>query len=174
MARSTCIAAGALVIVVASGVAHASAPQQTGGTVVYSSFSIAAQRPLSVARCGAYVVTRGTYGGTSTSPDRRLAGATTIRMRFVVRNGTGRGFATATIVVRDTQRKVRLRGSITGVVSKRTVVTGIVRGRLFRPNARLLANTTFLFNSARTFAVVRLGVDVAENAGVAYGPLGKC
>ena len=172
MARSTCIAAGALVIVVASGVAHASAPQQTGGTVVYSSFSIAAQRPLSVARCGAYVVTRGTYGGTSTSPDRRLTGATTIRMRFVVRNG--RGFATATIVVRDTQRKVRLRGSITGVVSKRTVVTGMLRGRLFRPNAALLANTTFLFNSARTFAVVRLGVDVAENAGVAYGPLGKC
>ncbi len=168
MARSACIAAGALAMVVASGGAHASRPLQAGGTAVYSSFSIVAKGPLRVKRCGAYVITRATYEGTSTSPDRRLAGATTLRMRFVVRNGTGRGFATASMVVRDTRRKVRMRGAITGVVSKRTVVTGMVRGRLFRPNAALLANTIFLFNQARTFAVVRLGVDVAENAGVAY------
>ncbi len=95
-------------------------------------------------------------------------------MRFVVRNGTGRGFATATMVIRDTRHNVRLRAEVTGVISKRTLVTGMIKGRVFRPNAALLANTTFFFNSARTFAVVRLGVDVAENAAVAYRPLGKC
>lgn len=174
MARSACITAGALAIVVASGVAQASAPRQGGATVVYSSFSIVAKGPLSTRRCGDFVVIRGTYEGTSTSPDRRLAGATTVRMRFAVRNGTGRGYATATMTVRDTRRQIRLRGAITGVISKRTVVTGLVSGRLFRPNAALLANTTFLFNSARTFAVVRLGVDVAENAGVAYRPVRNC
>jgi hypothetical protein len=165
--------AAALVLALATGIAAASPEREVGPGVIYAAFSILPSGKLATKRCGPYVVTSGTYKGTSTSPDPRLAGTATIVGRIAVDPTTGLGFTRGTLKIRDRRKVLRLNSTIAGVNSNKVTMNGIVSGTLYRPSALMLANVTIQFNENFTFGAVRLGLEDGRNSAVAYSPLSR-
>ena len=161
-------------IAIPVGVGAAAPREVSGPQPIYSAFSLLKRGTLTHTRCGAYRVTRGTYAGRAASPDPRLAGAVTYTGRFArLPSGTA-GVANGRLVIRDARGRVRMRGSVTGVFSERSVVNGIVSGRLEQPAALLLANVTMVFDDVLGFGAVRLGLESGANTAVAYPAVPKC
>ena len=171
--RSYIVAGCAVALFVGTGVAAGSASRQADARAIFSAFTVNAQTQLRSSRCGPYVVTRGRWTGRATSPDARLAGGVVLTGKLAM-NGQGTGIATGRLTIRDRRGRLRMRGDVRAVVTKRINVHGIVTGRLRRPNALLLANISLFFEPNLTFAGVRLGLASADNAAVAYSALGKC
>jgi hypothetical protein len=69
---------------------------------------------------------------------------------------------------------VRARATVSGVITQRSVVNGMVNGKLISPNAEILANATLIYDEAFSFVVVRLGLENGANSGVAYPAVPKC
>jgi hypothetical protein len=157
----------------ATGVAAASKARH-GSQPIYAAFTILPKGKLTSRRCNGYQLTSGTYGGTSTSPDPRLAGRATLTPKIAVFPGSGTGFITGPLVIRDPRGHVHLRATLTGVITNRTVVNGLVRGTLSAPSALLLANVTIVFDTVYRFGAVRLGLESGQNSAVAYTPLKGC
>jgi hypothetical protein len=158
----------------ATSVAAASKARH-GSQPIYGAFTILSKKgTLTTRRCNGYQVTTATYTGTSTSPDPRLAGSATVVPKIAVFPGSGTGFVTGTLVIRDPRRRIHLRSTLTGVVTNRTVVNGLVRGTLMSPSALLLANVTIVFDTDYRFGAVRLGLESGQNSAVAYSPLKGC
>ena len=141
---------------------------------IYAAFSLLKQGKLSSKRCGGYSITTGTYTGRSSSPDVRLAGSVTYTARIALHPGGTTGVATGTLTIRDSARAVRMRSTVNGVITERSVVNGNVVGSVFIPTARLLANLTMVFDDQLSFAAVRLGLDTGKNSGIAYPAIPKC
>jgi hypothetical protein len=171
MRKGVLITALGLAASLATGVAAAS-KARLGSQPIYAAFSILPKGKLTTRRCNGYQVTSGTYTGTSTSPDPRLAGPATLVPKIAVFPGSGTGFVSGPLVIRSPRGKLRMRSTLTGVVTNRTVVNGIVIGTLVSPGARLLANVTIVFDSQYRFGAVRLGLESGQNSAVAYTPLG--
>jgi len=141
---------------------------------IYAAFSLLKQGKLSSKRCGGYSITTGTYAGRSSSPDARLAGSVTYTARIALHPGGTTGVATGTLTIRDSARTVRMRSTVNGVITERSVVNGNVVGSVFVPTARLLANLTMVFDDQLSFAAVRLGLETGKNSGIAYPAIPKC
>ena len=157
---------------VALSAATSSATQ--GSQPIYSAFSLIKTGKLTSRRCGGYTLTTGTYTGRAASGDPRLAGSVTYTSRIAISRDSESGVATGTLVVRDSRRRVRMRANVTGVMTQRTVVNGILAGNLMVPGALILANLTMVFDDELGFAAVRLGVESGSNSAVAYPPVPKC
>ena len=141
---------------------------------IYAAFSLLKQGKLSSKRCGGYSITTGTYTGRSSSPDPRLAGSVTYTARIALHPGGTTGVATGTLTIRDSARTVRMRSTVNGVITERSVVNGNVVGSVFVPTARLLANLTMVFDEQLSFAAVRLGLETGKNSGIAYPAIPTC
>jgi hypothetical protein len=155
-----------------TGVAAGSSSRQADAREIYSAFTMLARKAPTTHRCGVYTVTKATYTAQSTSPDPRLAGAVTFVAKLVL-NGEGTGLATGRLTIRDRRKRIRMRGTLRGVVSRRSDVSGILSGSLRRPNALLLANVSMFLYPGFRQAVVRVGLYDSKNSAVAYS-LGKC
>jgi hypothetical protein len=151
------------------GAVPAAALQGQTPQPIYAAFSVVKQGRLATRRCETYLITYGTYVGTSTSPDRRLAGRATLVLRIATNRANGTGVTSGTLEIRDPRGNRRVKARVMGVISQRTV-NGIVSGSLYSPNALLLANTTLVFDSELGFAAVRLGIESGANSAVAYPP----
>lgn len=168
-------AASVLVLVLPAGLGAAEVAQtQASPQPIYAAFSLLKQGKLTLKRCGSYSITTGTYTGRSSSPDARLAGAVTYTARIALHPGGTTGVATGTLTIRDSARAVRMRSTVNGVITERSVVNGNVVGSVFIPTARLLANLTMVFDDQLSFAAVRLGLDTGKNSGIAYPAIPKC
>ncbi|MBA3747262.1 MAG: hypothetical protein H0W96_07170 [Solirubrobacterales bacterium] len=141
---------------------------------IYAAFSLLKQGKLTTKRCGAYLVTSGTYSGRSASPDPRLAGSVIYTGRIALHSGGTTGVASGTLTIRDGARALRMRSTVSGVITQRSAVNGLVTGSLVNPAARLLANVTMVFDDELGFAAVRLGLESGQNSAIAYPAIPKC
>lgn len=164
---------GLLLVTPVGLTAATSAPSQ-GPQPIYSAFSLIKSGKLSQRRCGSYTVIRGTYTGRAASGDPRLAGNVTFVARIALMRGNETGIASGTVTVRDSRRRVRMRATISGVVTQRTVVNGLVSGTLMIPSSLILANVTMVFDDELGFAAVRLGLESGANSAVAYPAVPNC
>ncbi len=167
-------AASVLVLALPAGLSAAVARTEQGPQPIFAAFSLLKQGKLTLKRCGGYSITTGTYTGRSSSPDARLAGSVTYTSRVALHPGGTTGIATGTLTIRDTTRTVRMRSTVNGVITERSVVNGNVVGSVFIPTARLLANLTIVFDDELSFAVVRLGLETGKNSAIAYPAIPKC
>lgn len=167
---------GVVLLVTPVGVSALLRSAQTSPQPIYAGFTLLKTGKLSTRRCGAYVVTTGTYTGRSSTPDPRLAGVVTFVARIAQGRESAYGIATGTMTVRDARSRVRMRATVTGVLIKTSISTinGLVSGTLIDPAGRLLANVTMVFDDELGFGVVRLGMESGANSGVAYPPVPKC
>ena len=166
-----------LVLALPAGLGAAAVEQtqtQASPQPIYAAFSLLKQGKLTMKRCGGYTITTGTYTGRSSSPDPRLAGSVTYTARIALHPGGTTGVATGTLTIRDSARAVRMRSTVNGVITERSVVNGNVVGSVFVPTARLLANLTMVFDDQLSFAAVRLGLDTGKNSAIAYPAIPKC
>lgn len=167
------VAAFVLLLVTPVGLSSAR-PRLQGPQPIYAAFSLLKNGKLTTRRCGVYTVTSASYSGRSASPDPRLAGAVTYTGRVALARGSTSGVASGTMTLRDSRRRVRMRASVSGVVTQATVVNGLVSGKLADPNALLLANITMIFDDELGFAAVRLGLESGVNSAVAYSAVPRC
>lgn len=163
-----------LVLAVPSALSAAIGRPRASPQPIYAAFSLLKQGKLTTKRCGAYVVTTGTYRGRSASPDPRLAGSVTYTGRISFTPGGTTGVARGTITIRDSAGTQRMRSTVNGVITQRSVVNGLVNGALVDPTARLLANVTMVFDEELGFAAVRLGLESGQNTAIAYPAIPKC
>jgi hypothetical protein len=167
-------AAVAVVLALPAGLAAATSQATTQSPQpIYAAFSLVKQGKLRQQRCGVYRVTSGMYTGTSFSPDPRMAGAVTYSGRVSTLPSGVTGVASGTLTIRNGNR-VRLRASVTGVLTNRAVVNGMVSGSLFVPNALIRANVTMIYDDALGFIVFRLGLESGANSAVAYPAVPRC
>ena len=167
--------ASVLVLALPAGLSAAEVAQsQASPQPIFAAFSLLKQGKLTMKRCGGYSITTGTYTGRSASPDARLAGSVTYNARISLHPGGTTGVATGTLTIRDSARTVRMRSTVNGVITERSVVNGNVVGSVFIPTARLLANLTMVFDDELSFAAVRLGLETGKNSGIAYPAIPKC
>jgi hypothetical protein len=157
--------ATALAFLVVTGLAAGA--RVNGAQSVYAAFPLTATSGPKTRRCGSMIVTRGTYTGLATSPDPRLAGRASVTLEIGVNPATGYGYARGPMTIKA-RSVTRLRGFLTGVVSNRNVINGIVTGTLTGPKALLIGNLSLVFNENFTFAAMRLGVESGQNSAVAY------
>lgn len=141
---------------------------------VYAAFSLVSRAKPTTTRCGTYVVTRTTLAGVATSPEPRLGGRARLTSKLSLNPGTGYGLATGTLTIRSTSGRLRLRGTLQGVISNSNVVNGIIAGTFFEPKTFLLANVTLVFNETFSFVAVRLGIESGQNSAVAYPVFRAC
>jgi hypothetical protein len=153
----------------AVGPTRASSPQP-----IYAAFSLLKVGKLRSQRCGNYSVTFGTYTGRSSSPDPRLAGSVTYTGRIALQPGGTTGIVSGTLTIRDGARILRMRSTVSGVITERSAVNGVVTGSVFRPAALLLANVTMIFDDRLGFAHVLLGLESGKNSAIAYPVIPKC
>jgi hypothetical protein len=165
--------AAALTLLIPSALGAATAAASSAEPI-YAAFAMVANGKLTAKRCGGYVVTSGMYSATSTSPDPRMAGRVVFAGRIAVNAGGTTGVARGQFVIRDRQRRIRMRANLLGVVSNRGTVNGVVMGKLSRPDARLMANVTIVFDEVLRFGAVRLGLESGLNTGVAYPAVPNC
>lgn len=167
--------AAALSLSVPTGLASASpALLDASAEPIYAAAAILPNKKPVVRRCGGYTVTSAIWSGNSNSPDPRMAGRMTFAARIAVNTGGTTGVATGQFVIRDRQRRIRMRANLQGVVSSRTTVNGMVMGTVSRPAARLSANVTIVFDEVLRFGAVRLGTESGLNTGVAYPAVPNC
>ena len=167
-------AASVLVLALPAGLSAAVARTEASPQPIYAAFSLLKQGKLTTKRCGGYLITTGTYTGRSSSPDARLAGAVTYTGRIALHPGGTTGVATGSLTIRDSTRTLRMRSTVNGVITERSVVNGNVVGSVFIPTARLLANLTIVFDDELSFGVVRLGLEAGKNSAIAYPAIPKC
>jgi hypothetical protein len=157
-----------------TGLSAAVARPKASPQPIYAAFSLLKQGKLTMRRCGNYSVTTGTYSGRSSSPDPRLAGSVTYTGRIAFQPGGTTGVASGTLTIRDSGRNVRMRATVTGVITERSAVNGVVTGSLMNPAARLLANVTMIFDEELGFAHVLLGLESGKNSAIAYPAIPRC
>lgn len=168
-------AASVLILALPAGLSAAELAQtQASPQPIYAAFSLLKQGKLTMRRCGAYSVTTGTYTGRSSSPDPRLAGSVTYTGRIAIQPGGTTGVVTGTLTIRDSARNVRMRSTVSGVITERSSVNGVVTGSLVNPAALLLANVTMIFDDELGFAHVLLGLESGKNSAIAYPAIPKC
>jgi hypothetical protein len=141
---------------------------------IYAAFSLLKAGKLRSQRCGGYSITFGTYTGRSASPDPRLAGVVTYVGQIALYPGGSTGVVSGTLTIRDSTRTLRMRSTVSGVITNRSAVNGMVTGSLVGPAALLLANMTMVFDDELGFAAVRLGFESGQNSGIAYPVIPKC
>jgi hypothetical protein len=163
-----------LLLALPNGLGAAVGRTQAGPQPIYSAFSLLKVGKLRMQRCGAYSVTTGTFTGRSASPDPRMAGVVTYVGRIALYPGGSTGAVSGTLTIRDSNRTVRMRSTVSGVITNRSAVNGIVTGSLVGPAALLLANLTMVFDEEFGFAAVRLGFESGQNSGIAYPTVPKC
>jgi len=167
------ITAAALMLLIPGALSAATAGAASAQPI-YAAFAMVANGKLTTKRCGGYTITSGAYGGNSTSPDQRMAGRVAFAGRVAVNSSGSSGVATGQFVIRDRQRRIRMRANLRGVVTNKVVVNGIVTGTLSRPQGLLMANVTIVFDEVLRFGAVRLGLESGLNSGVAYPPVPNC
>jgi hypothetical protein len=163
-----------LLLALPNGLGAAVGRTQAGPQPIYAAFSLLKVGKLRMQRCGAYSVTTGTYTGRSASPDPRMAGVVTWVGRIVLYPSGSTGVVTGALTIRDSGRTVRMRSGVSGVITNRSTVNGIVSGSLVGPGALLLANLTMVFDEELGFAAVRLGFESGQNSGISYPTVPKC
>ena len=163
-----------LALVVPSALSAAVGRPKASPQPIYAAFSLLKQGKLTTKRCGGFVITSGTYRGRSASPDPRLAGVVNYTGRISFHPGGSTGIASGTLTIRDAAGKQRMRSTVSGVITQRSVVNGLVTGSLVSPAARLLANVTMVFDDELGFAAVRLGLESGQNSAIAYPAIPKC
>lgn len=166
-------AASALLLAVPAGLAASSKLSQQSPQPIYAAISLVKQGTLRRQRCGSYQVFTATYRGPSNSPDPRLGGIATYVGRISLMRTGSTGVASGTLTFRNDGR-VRARATVNGVITQRSVVNGMVNGKLINPNAQIRANATLIYDDAFSFVVVRLGLESGANSGIAYPPVPKC
>lgn len=140
---------------------------------IYAAISLVKASPLRRQRCGSYQIFTASYRGPSNSPDPRLGGIATYVGRVSLMPNGSTGVASGVFTIRNNGR-VRARGTINGVITQRSVVNGMVNGKLIDPNAQIRANITLIYDDAFSFVVVRLGLESGANSGIAYPAVPKC
>ena len=168
--RSHIVAGFVLLVTAATAAAAPTAHRLLPTSTVYATAAISLRHPpVKTTRCGPYTIVSGTWSGGATSPDERLAGTMIVTGRFRT-DASGNGVGKGTLVVRDGRGRTRTKAAFRGVVTRRgpVSVSGLVTGRLFAPNKRLLANMTIGFDARYGYGGVRLGLDASANSGVAY------
>ena len=163
---------GIALLAATSVAAAASVAPSKAGAAVYATAAISARHPVKAGRCGSYAVIRGAWAGGMTSPDERLAGTIVFQGR-VRTNGGGTGIATGGLTVRDGRGRTRMKATLLGVVTRRTVIKGLAKGKLFGPTKNLVAIVTISFDSRYTLGGLRLGLDASENTAVTYSRCDK-
>jgi len=164
-----------IALLVTSAGLGAAAPQRPAGPQpIFAAFSLTKHGKLRQRRCGTYRIVSGTYTGQSATSDVRLAGAVTYTGWIALSSGSTTGVARGTLVVRDSQKRVRMRSTFAGVVTNSSTVNGTAFGRLVGPSELLLANVTMVFDEALRFAAVRFGLESGQNSAVAYPAVPKC
>jgi hypothetical protein len=163
-----------LFLVLPTGLSAAVGRTKASPQPIYAAFSLLKQGKLTTRRCGGFLVTTGTYSGRSASPDPRLAGSVIYTGRIALHPGGTTGVLNGTLTIRDGGRSVRMRSTVSGVITQRSAVNGLVTGSLVNPAARLLANVTMVFDEELGFAAVRLGLESGQNSAIAYPAIPKC
>jgi hypothetical protein len=166
-------AAIALLLALPAGLGAASKLTQQSPQPIYAAISLVKQGALRRQRCGGYQVFTATYRGPSNSPDPRLGGIATYVGRVSLMQSSSTGIASGVFTFRNNGR-VRARGTVHGVITQRSVVNGMVNGKLISPNAQIRANATLIYDDEFSFVVVRLGLESGANSGVAYPAVPKC
>jgi hypothetical protein len=164
--------AAALMLCIPTGLG-AAAHTLSSAEPIYAA-AVLTTKKTTVRRCGGYTVTSAIYTGLSNSPDPRMAGRMTFAGRVAVNSGGTSGVATGQFVVRDRQRRIRMRANLRGVVTQRSTVNGVIMGTVSRPRAQLMVNITIQFDEVLKFAAVRLGLESGLNSGVAYPAVPNC
>jgi hypothetical protein len=173
--RTVIAIAGALVLALPAGLSAAASRVvlQQSPQPIYAAISLVKEGTLRRQRCGEYQILRATYRGPSNSPDPRLGGIATYTGRIsLMPNGTT-GIASGVFTFRNNGR-VRARATVNGVITQRSVVNGMVNGKLVDPNAQIRANATLIYDDAFSFIVVRLGLESGANSGIAYPAVPRC
>ena len=168
------IVALGLLVAAPVGLSASARSVAAGPQPIYSAFSLFKTGKLTIRRCGAYSVTSGTYTGRSASGDPRLAGVVAYTGRVALTRESTSGVAFGTMTVKDARGRVRMRGNVSGVVTRSSTVNGLVSGKLMIPAALLLGNLTMVFDDELGFAAVRLGFEEGLNSAVAYPAVPKC
>jgi hypothetical protein len=166
-------AAIALLLALPAGLGASSKLAQESPQPIYAAISLVKQGTLRRQRCGDYQVFTATYRGPSNSPDPRLGGIATYVGRVSLMRSSSTGIASGTFTFRNNGR-VRARATVNGVITQRSVVNGMVNGKLISPDAQFRANATLIYDDEFSFVVVRLGLESGANSGVAYPPVPKC
>jgi hypothetical protein len=167
--------AAALTLSVPTGLGAATpALLEASAEPIYAAAAILPNKKPVVRRCGGYTVTTAIWTGNSNSPDPRMAGRMTFAGRIAVNTGGTTGVATGQFVIRDRQRRIRMRANLRAVVTAKSTVNGVVMGTVSRPAAQLIANVTIVFDDVLRFGAVRLGLEQGLNSGVAYPAVPNC
>ena len=167
--------AAALSLSVPTGLGSAApALLEASAEPIYAAAAILPNKKPVVRRCGGYTITTAIWTGNSNSPDPRMAGRMTFAGRIAVNTGGTTGVATGQFVIRDRQRRIRMRANLRAVVTAKTTVNGVVMGTVSRPGAQLIANVTVVFDDVLRFGAVRLGLEQGLNSGVAYPAVPNC
>jgi hypothetical protein len=168
------VIAAALTLSIPNGLsAAARTAVRTSAEPIYAA-AVLTTKKTTVKRCGGYTVTSGLYSGPSNSPDPRMAGRMTFAGRVAVNSGGTSGVATGQFVIRDRQRRIRMKANLQAVVTQRTTLNGFAMGRVYRPGARFSANVTIVFDEVLRFGAVRLGLETGSNSAVAYPAVPNC
>lgn len=141
---------------------------------IYAAAALVANSRPVVRRCNGFTIISARWSGNSVAGDQRMAGRMTFAGRIAVNTAGSSGVATGQFVIRDRRQNIRMRANLTGVVTNRTVVNGVVSGTLRNPNARLTANITIVFDEVHRFGAVRLGLESGLNSAVAYPTVPTC
>jgi hypothetical protein len=119
---------------------------------------------------GDYLRIRGTYSGTSTSSDPRLAGAITIKGQSLVNKTTGLGWMQGTVRI-DTTSDEDTKAGFTAVIGGGHL-TGFLNGRVHDSAARLVGGLDAAFG-ATGITGGSIGATTATPALVTAGGCGK-
>ena len=169
------IVATLFAVALPAGVAAATpAADVRGPEPIYSAFTLVKSGPGRTQACGRYQITTATYVGTAISPDARMAGTARYTSRLVAIKGRPTGLANGTLTILDSNRRLRHRTTLTGVLSQGDVVNGLVSGTLYAPNELILANVTIHFDDQKVRATFRIGLEGGANTGVAYPAVPRC
>jgi hypothetical protein len=169
------VIAAALTLCIPNGLsAAARTVTQTSAEPIFAAAAIVATKRPKVRRCGGYTVITALYTGNSNSTDARMAGRMTFAGRIAINSGGSAGVATGQFVIRDRQRRIRMRANLRGVVTERVTVNGVVMGTVSGPDRQLIANVTIQFDEVHRFGAVRLGLESGLNSAVAYPAVPNC
>lgn len=171
--RAYIVAACAVALTTLTAVAAGAARNSQTAEPIFSAANVLAFGDVKTRRCDGYTVTRGTYTGRANSVDARLGGSLVLKVKVSAR-ADGSGVATGKLTIRDKNRKLRAKASVHGVVSNHATVVGLLSGKLYVPNASMLATTTVAFDQRFTTAGVRIAIGAAPGVGVVFGKLPKC
>jgi hypothetical protein len=173
---ATWLALAALVMLVSTGIAVAVAAKKPKGTsTVAATFTAAAASNVATQTCtgsdGVYQITKGDYTGTSVSTDPRLNGALKIHAKSVLNTTKGLGFVAAKLEIRNPASGAMAKGSLIAV-NTAGQLRGFIRGKVKKPEAKLLANFSATFTGATGFTAGKLGAGASNDSAIVFS--GAC